>query len=336
MPAETRNDPRVVIPIPPMKPRLLDQVRAALRIRHYSPRTEEAYVGWIRQFILFHGKRHPKDMACPEVTAYLNHLAVQRRVAASTQNQALAALLFLYREVLGIDLPWLDGLVHATRPRRLPVVLTRTEVRAVLEQLEGERWLAAWLLYGAGLRLNECLSLRVKDVDLDRREITVRHGKGGKDRMTVLPGRLLDPLRDHLERLRDRFTGERAAELPGVWLPDGLARKYPNAAVEWPWQWLFPARSLTVFRETGEVARWHLHETVLQRAIKEASRHARISKPVGCHTLRHCFATHLLEDGYDIRTVQELLGHSDVSTTMIYTHVLNRGGRCVLSPADRM
>lgn len=334
MAAETER-PGVVVNIPPLKPRLLDQVRAALRLRHYSPRTEATYVGWIKQYIFFHNKRHPKDMAAPEVTVYLNHLAVQRRVAASTQNQALAALLFLYREVLGIDLPWLDGLVHAFRPKRLPVVLTRSEVRALLDQLEGERRLAGWLLYGAGLRLGECLSLRVKDVDLERREITVRHGKGGKDRVTVLPGRVLDPLHEHLERLRGRFAEERAADLPGVFLPDGLARKYPNAAVEWPWQWIFPARGLTVFRTTGEVARWHLHETVLQRAVKEASRRARIPKHVGCHTLRHCFATHLLEDGYDIRTVQELLGHSDVSTTMIYTHVLNRGGRCVTSPADR-
>ncbi len=275
-------------------------------------------------------------MGAPEITAYLNHLAVQRHVAASTQNQALAGLLFLYREVLDLDLPWLQDLVHASRPKRLPVVLSRAEVRTLLGQLQGDRWLAVSLMYGAGLRLGECIALRIKDLDLDRREITVRQGKGRKDRVTVLPGSLLDPLKAHLECLRERFGEERAAGLPGVFLPDGLARKYRNAAVEWPWQWLFPARGLCVFRQTGEVARFHIHETVLQRAVKEASRRARLNKPVGCHTLRHCFATHLLEDGYDIRTVQELLGHSDVSTTMIYTHVLNRGGRCVLSPADRL
>lgn len=315
-------------------PKLLELVRRTIRARHYSGRTEEAYTRWIRRFILFHGKRHPLEMAEEEVTAFLSHLATEDRVSSSTQNQALNAILFLYREVLRKDLEWLDGLVRAKRPRRLPVVLTRDEVHDVFARLSGTPKLMASLLYGSGLRLLECASLRIKDVDLARCEITVRDGKGRKDRITLLPASLKKPLIDHIARVRLQHERDKSRGRGAVALPNALTRKYPNAKWEWGWQWVFPATRFYLDREMHEYRRHHLHESVLQRAVKEAVRAADIAKPASCHTLRHSFATHLLEKGYDIRTIQELLGHSDVSTTMIYTHVLNRGGRGVRSPLD--
>jgi integron integrase len=321
---------------PPAKPRLLDQVRAALRQRHYSPRTEEAYVGWIRRFILFHRKRHPAEMGAAEVECFLSSLATDRRVAASTQNQALAALLFLYGQVLGVDLPWLEGLVRARRPARLPVVLSRVEVQAVLQQRQGTPRLMTLLLYGAGLRLLECCSLRVKDVDFGANQIVVRSGKGDRDRAALLPAGVRDELTLHLRRVRSQHDADLRLGAGSVALPHALARKYPNAGREWAWQWVFPATRTYVDRATGQRRRHHLHESVVQRAVHDAVRAAGITKPASCHTLRHSFATHLLEGGYDIRTVQTLLGHKDVSTTMIYTHVLNRGPQGVRSPLDRL
>jgi integron integrase len=316
-------------------PRLLDRVRAGLRARHYSPRTEKAYVGWIRRFILFHSKRHPDEMSSVEVGAFLSNLAIDGKVSASTQNQALAALLFLYQQVLGRELEWLGDLVHAKRPKQVPVVLGRQEARDLLARLEGSVWLVCSLLYGAGLRLLEALRLRVKDIDLDRREIVVRRGKGGKDRRTVLPSLLVEPLRAHLAAVKKMHDADLLAGAGDVALPDALERKYPNASREWSWQWVFPAARPYIDRDTGEKRRHHLHETVIQRAVHQAAIATGITKPATPHTLRHSFATHLLEDGYDIRTIQELLGHRDVSTTMIYTHVLNRGGLGVRSPLDR-
>ena len=321
---------------PPPPRRLLDQVRDAVRVRHYSYRTEQAYVGWIRRFVIFHGKRHPAEMGAPEVGGFLSALATECGVSASTQNQALAALLFLYREVLGIEVGWLDDLVRAKRPQRLPVVLGRAEVEALLAQLAGVPWVMAMLLYGSGLRLMECHRLRVKDLDLTRREVLVREAKGGRDRVTMLAARVVDRLRAHLLAVAARHARDLAAGHGRVLLPGVLARKYPTADREWGWQWVFPASRLSLDPRSGAWRRHHLHESVLQRAIHGAARAARLARPVGPHTLRHCFATHLLEAGYDIRTVQELLGHRDVSTTMIYTHVLNRGGRAVESPADRL
>jgi integron integrase len=318
------------------KPRLLDRVRDEIRSRHYSRRTEKAYVAWIRRYIFFHGKRHPAEMGAPEITRFLTSLAVDRKVAASTQNQALSALLFLYRDVLHHDVPWLDDLVYAKRPQRLPVILTREEVRAILDAMHGVPRLMAVLLYGAGLRLLECAQLRVKDIDPARNQITVRAGKGNKDRVTMLPGAIRADLLRHLEVVRAQHQRDLQAGAGWVELPWALGEKYPNAGREWPWQWLFPATRIYVDRLTGQRRRHHLHESVLQRAVKTAALRVAITKPVSCHTFRHSFATHLLEDGHDIRTVQELLGHNDVSTTMIYTHVLNRGPGAVLSPADRI
>ncbi|HSB41277.1 MAG TPA: integron integrase [Methylomirabilota bacterium] len=323
-------------PLPPPPPRLLDRMRAALRTRHCSPRTEKAYVGWIRRFILFHDKRHPAAMGAPEITRFLSALAVQRNVAASTQNQALSALLFLYREVLKQELPWLDDLVRAKTRERIPVVLTRDEVQAVIDGLDGPPRLVALLLYGAGLRLLEALRLRVKDVDFARNQITVRSGKGGKDRVTMLPAAVRRDLAKHLEVVLAQHEADLRAGAGWVELPWALARKYPRAGREWIWQWIFPATRIYVHRDSGQRRRHHLHESVLQRAVKEAVRGTGIPKRATCHTFRHSFATHLLEDGADIRTVQELLGHRDVATTMIYTHVLNRGPAGVLSPADRL
>ena len=300
-----------------------------------SIRTEEAYVGWVRRFILANGKRHPRELGAREVEAFLTHLAMHGRVSASTQNQALSALLFLYREVLQIDLPWMENIRRAKKPERLPVVLSREEVAALLAEMNGVTWLMASLLYGAGLRLMECVRLRVQDVDFVRREITVRQGKGGKDRRTMLPAMIVDDLQGQLAEARRVHERDLAAGFGAVWLPDALARKYPNAARDWAWQYVFPACSRSVDPRSDVERRHHLDETVLQRAVKQAVRRARIDKPATCHTLRHSFATHLIEQGYDIRTVQELLGHKDVSTTQIYTHVLNRGGRGVLSPLDR-
>lgn len=321
--------------VAPGRPRLLEQVRERLRVMHYSIRTEEQYVQWIRRFIVHHAKRHPRDMGAPEVEAFLTHLAVVGGVSASTQNQAKAALLFLYRRVLGVELDWLDGITQAKPSQRLPVVLTEAEVRAVLAHLEGVYWLIGMLLYGAGLRLMEAVRLRVKDVDLVRCEVLVRDGKGGKDRVTMLPGRLVEPLRSHLAARRAVHDRDRLAGQAEVYLPYALARKYPGAAESWGWQYVFASGSLSVDPRSGRVARHHLDEQLVQRAVKRAVRSAGIVKPATPHTLRHSFATHLLESGYDIRTVQELLGHSNVQTTMVYTHVLNRGGRGVLSPADR-
>jgi integron integrase len=315
---------------------LLDRVRDALRARHYSGRTEDAYVGWIRRYIFFHGKRHPAELGAPEVTRFLTSLATDGRVAASTQNQALSALLFLYRDVLAVDLPWLDGVVRAKRPERLPVVLTREEVRAVLQRLEGAPRLMACLLYGAGLRVLEACRLRVQDIDFTTNQITVRGGKGDKDRVTMLPAMAKPGLASHLTQMRRQHQGDLAVGAGWVELPTALARKYPKAGREWAWQWVFPATRVYRDRVTGQRRRHHLHESVLQRAVKDAVRAAGIAKRGSPHTLRHSFATHLLEDGHDIRTVQELLGHRDVSTTMIYTHVLNRGPAAVRSPADRM
>ncbi|MGD1148338.1 MAG: integron integrase [Thermoanaerobaculaceae bacterium] len=316
-------------------PRLLDRVRAALRARHYSPRTEDAYVAWIRRFILFNGKKHPKDMGDVEINTFLSHLATEGHVAASTQNQALAALLFLYQEVLGMRVPWLDCLVRARKPMRLPVVLGRDEVRRLLASVQGTPNLVCRLLYGTGMRLLEGLRLRVKDIDFERNEIIVREGKGDKDRHTVLPGSLRAPLEEHLARVRALHDADLAAGAGRVQLPGALGAKFPNADREWPWQWVFPARTVWRDEATGNLLRHHLHETAVQKAVRAAALQAGLTKPVGCHTLRHSFATHLLEDGYDIRTIQELLGHRDVSTTMIYTHVLNKvGGRGVRSPVD--
>lgn len=320
----------------PRQPRLLDRVRDALRARHYSRRTEEAYTAWIRRYILFHGKRHPAEMGAVELTQFLTSLAVQGQVAASTQNQALSALLFLYREVLGHEVPWLDDLVYAKRPRRLPVVLTRDEVRTLLDHLQGVSRLMALLLYGAGLRVLECARLRVKDVDFARNQVIVRAGKGDKDRVTMLPAAVKADLARRLDHVRRQYEQDRRRGAGWVELPGALLRKYPNTGREWGWQWVFPATRIYVDRVTGQRRRHHLHETVLQRAVRDAVRRAGIGKHATCHTLRHSFATHLLEDGHDIRTVQELLGHRDVSTTMIYTHVLNRGPGAVRSPADRL
>lgn len=316
-------------------PRLLDQLRDRIRVKHYSMRTEQAYVGWVRRFILANDKRHPRDLGAAEVEAFLTRLATDRNVAAGTQNQALAALLFLYREVLGQDLPWLDNVVRAKRPRRLPVVLTPAEVRALLARLDGREWLMAGLLYGTGMRLMECLRLRIKDVDFARREIIVREGKGNKDRRVPLPQTLVPALHTQMVAARLLHRADLAAGYGSVWLPHALARKYPHAAHEWGWQYVFPASQRSRDPRSGEVRRHHLDEKVLQRAVQRARRAAGIFKPATCHTLRHSFATHLLESGADIRTVQELLGHKDVSTTQIYTHVLNRGGLGVLSPLDR-
>jgi integron integrase len=318
------------------KPRLLDRVRDAIRARHYSRRTEKAYVHWIKRYIFFHGKRHPAEMGAPEVTKFLTALAVDGGVAASTQNQALSALLFLYREVLAVDLPWLDAVVRAKRPERLPVVLTREEVRAVLLRLTGVPHLMACLLYGAGLRVLECCRLRVQDLDVARHQITVRSGKGDKDRVTMLPALVMGDLVWHLADVRAQHEDDLAQGAGWVELPTALLRKYPNAGREWVWQWVFPATSLYRDRLTGHLRRHHLHESVLQRAVKDAARRAGIAKRATPHTLRHSFATHLLEEGHDIRTVQELLGHRDVATTQIYTHVLSRGPAGVLSPADRL
>jgi integron integrase len=309
-------------------------VREATRLRHYSERTEQAYVAWIRRFIVFHGKRHPRDLGETEVTSFLSSLAAAGS-SASTQNQALSAILFLYGVVLGQRLGWMNDIVRARRPVRLPVVLSRDEVASLLSRLRGDVWLMAALLYGAGLRLLECAELRVKDLDFDRGELVVRDGKGGKDRVTMLPAALRGPLREHLGRVKAQHEADVAAGRGSVALPGALRVKYPGASVEWAWQWVFPATRFYIDRVTGERRRHHLHESVLQRAVKDAARAAGIWRPATCHSLRHSFATHLLEAGYDIRTIQELLGHRDVSTTMIYTHVLNRGGRGVRSPLDQ-
>ena len=315
-------------------PKLLDEVRQLIRLRHYSYKTEKTYVHWIKRFIFFHRLRHPKEMGAPEVTAFLSHLATSKNVSASTQNQALSALLFLYRRVLGVELPWIAEVERAKRPGHVPAVFTREEVRAILSRLSGTRWLVISLLYGAGLRLSESLKLRVKDVDFGYRQIVVRGGKGGKDRHTLLPAPATEPLRRHLVRVKALHERDLRAGYGCVELPYALERKYPQACREWGWQYVFPASKLSPDPRTGVTRRHHLHPSAAQKAVREAMRAAGITKHGGCHTFRHSFATHLLEDGYDLRTIQELLGHSDVRTTMIYTHVLNRGGRGVRSPLE--
>ena len=317
------------------KVRLIDEVRHKLRVRHYSLRTEQAYVGWIKRFILANGRRHPSDMGEKEVERFLSLLATEGDVAAGTQNQALSALLFLYRHVLRVDLPWMATVVRAKRPRRVPTVLSREEVARLLAAMDGRTWLLASLLYGTGMRLLECLRLRVKDIDFARSTIIVRDGKGGKDRHTVLPRRLVDPLQREIERVRLLHDQDLAVGLGAVWLPHALARKYPNAPRAFGWQYVFAASRLSHDPRDGKKRRHHFDDAVLSRAIKRACRLAAIAKPVSAHTLRHSFATHMIEAGYDIRTVQELLGHKDVATTQIYTHVLNRGAGGVLSPLDR-
>ena len=326
-----------VAPIAGSKPpKLLDQVRRCIRDKHYSLRTEEAYVYWIRWYIRFHGLRHPMDMGAAEVKAFLSYLTNDRRVSVSTHKQALCALLFLYKQVLESDFPWMDDIYRPNRPPRLPTVLTPWEVSAVLAEMQGTYALMARLMYGTGMRLMECMTLRVKDVDFGRREILIREGKGGKDRVTVLPLALVAPLRGQIEDAKAFHEADRAASRPGVMLPDALERKYPKAATQWGWFWVFPSDHESTDPRSGIVRRHHLYEQTFQRAIKRAAEAAKLTQRVTSHTFRHSFATHLLESGYDIRTVQELLGHSDVSTTMIYLHVLNRGGRGVVSPIDRM
>lgn len=314
---------------------LLEEVRRRVRAKHYSLRTEQAYVGWVRRFVVANGRRHPREMGAAEVEAFLSHLAVEGGVAASTQNQALAALLFLYREVLGVDLPWLENLTRAKRPKRLPTVLSREEVQRVLAVMDGCSGLIARLLYGTGMRLMECLRLRVKDVDFERNEILIREGKGAKDRRTVLPGRLVEPLRAQIERARVLHAQDVADGFGEARLPDALARKYPGAGRTFAWQFVFPSSQRSRDPLDGAIRRHHVDDAVLSRALAAARRVARIEKPFGAHTLRHSFATHLLESGYDLRTIQELLGHRSVATTQIYTHVLNRGGGGVVSPLDR-
>lgn len=314
--------------------KLLDQVRDAIRLKHYSIRTEESYVTWIRRYILFHNKRHPNEMASAEIEAFLTHLAVDQQVAASTQNQALSALLFLYRDVLksSLDLP-IDA-IRAKRPKRLPTVLTKEETLKAIERLSGTQRLMAKLLYGGGLRLMECLRLRVKDLDFAQRQIIVRDGKGMEDRVTMLPESLIIPLQEHLSHVKRIHAQDVAHGVGPVYLPFALERKYPHAGRLWIWQYVFPSDRLSKDPRTGITRRHHASESALQKAVSQAGRAVGLNKRISCHTFRHSFATHLLQQGYDIRTVQELLGHKDVKTTMVYTHVLNRGGLAVRSPLD--
>jgi integron integrase len=318
----------------PTSPKLLDRLRNACRVRHYSIRTEEAYYDWAKRFILFHNKRHPQEMGVAEINEFLTHLAVARRVSASTQNQAFSAILFLYKVVLGVDPGLITGAIRANRPKRLPVVLTRDEVRRVLSQLDGTYRLMGQLMYGSGLRLIECLRLRVKDIDFGRGEVIIREGKGNKDRRTMLPTAVRTGLTAHLERVRQLHAKDLAAGFGRVFLPDALERKLPNAAAEFVWQYVFPSAKMSRDPRSGVMRRHHAHEAAVSRAVTQAVRAAGLTKRATSHSFRHSFATHLLEDGYDIRTVQELLGHEDVSTTMIYTHVLNKGGQAVRSPLD--
>ncbi len=316
-------------------PRLLDQVRQSARLRHFSRKTEKSYIYYIRAFILFHQKRHPRDMGVNEIRAYLSHLAIDKNVAASTQNVALSALLFLYKHVLLIDLPYIDNIERARKPARLPTVFSRSEVTRILEKMGGVHLLMASLLYGSGLRLRECLSLRVKDIDMDYGQIIVRDAKGSKDRHTMLPRTVIEPLQQQLQFAKMTHQQDVALGYGEVFLPNALGRKYPHDNRQWSWQYVFPAPHRYTDTKSGTVRRHHIHERSLQRAVKSAIQAAGVHKHGSCHTFRHSFATHLLEDGYDIRTVQELMGHKDVKTTMIYTHVLSKGGRGVLSPLDK-
>jgi integron integrase len=315
-------------------PRLLERVRRAIRARHYSPRTEQCYVSWVRRYVLFHGKTHPSELGPEAVAKYLSYLATDRRVSASTQNQALSALLFLYREVLGVEMDWVEDIAPAKRPLRLPAVLSRDEVRALLGRMRGVSLLMASIMYGSGLRVSECCRLRVQDLDFERLEITVRNGKGNKDRVTMLPRTVLFTMKAHLQGVRRLHNKDLENGLGVVELPAAYARKNPYAATAWEWQWVFPARTIHADKKTGEMRRHHRHVSTVQRDVTAAARAAGLAKKASCHTLRHSFATHLLEDGRDIRTVQVLLGHRDVSTTMIYTHVLNKGGIHIKSPLD--
>lgn len=315
-------------------PKLLDLVRDKIRVKHYSIRTETQYLQWIKRFILFHNKRHPREMGAKEVEAFLTHLATVGNVSASTQNQALSALLFLYREIFELELPWLDQVVRAKKPQRLPVVLSKPEVANILARMQGTHGLIARLLYGTGMRIMECCRLRVQDIDFDRGEILIRDGKGAKDRVTMLPQILIEPLKAHLLWRKGLFEHDTVKGMAEAYLPDALERKYPNASTSWVWQYVFCSGSYSIDPRSGHERRHHLDEKLIQRAVKKAVIEAGITKLATPHTFRHSFATHLLEGGYDIRTVQELLGHSDVATTMIYTHVLNKGGRGVSSPLD--
>lgn len=316
------------------RPKLLDQMRESMRVRHYARRTEDTYCHWVKRYIYFHAVRHPKDMAEPEINAFLTYLAVKEKVSASTQNQALSALLYLYRHVLDRDVGDLGEVIRARKPKRLPVVLTVAEVKKIIDCMDGDKKLMVILMYGSGLRLMECLRLRVQDLDFSSQEVLVRDGKGGKDRRTMLPVSIVVPLQEHLVKVQEQHNKDLQTGWGRVPLPGALDRKYPKAAWEWRWQWVFPQQQRWKNNKTGEEGRHHMHETILQRAVREAVTRAGIVKRVGCHTFRHCFATHLLEAGYDIRTIQELMGHKDVSTTMIYTHVLNKGGKGVRSPVD--
>jgi integron integrase len=318
------------------KPKLMDQLRESLRARHYSRRTEQTYCSWVKRFIFFHNVRHPEKMAEPEINAFLTHLAVKEKVSASTQNQALSALLFLYRHVIGREVGALSDVIRARKPKRLPVVMSHSEVKAVLADLSGDKWLMASLMYGAGLRLMECLRLRVQDIDFSRNEILVRDGKGAKDRITMLPESRKSPLLNHLKQVRMVHEKDLADGWGRVLMPDALDRKYPNASKDWRWQWIFPQENRWENTKTGQQGRHHIHESIIQKAVAGAVRKSALTKHASCHTFRHSFATSLLEKGYDIRTIQELLGHKDVKTTMIYTHVLNRGGKGVKSPVDDM
>lgn len=335
-PLAATSSPTPSVPPSTQGPKLLDALRTQLRVMHYAIRTEDAYVDWVKRFILFHGKRHPRDMGPKEVAEFLSHLAVARNVSASTQNQAKAAILFLYRHVLGTQLPWVDDVVIAKVPQRLPVVLTAREVRSLLHELNGTTALVASLLYGTGMRLMEGLRLRVKDIDFERREIVIREGKGSKDRVTVLPENLIDPLQQRLRKTQQLHQTDLDAGYGEVHMPDALQVKYPKAGRAWGWQYVFPSQARSVDPRSGVIRRHHLSEQSVQRAISGAAKRAGIHKPCSPHTLRHSFATHLLQAGYDIRTVQELLGHANVATTQIYTHVLNKGGRGVLSPLDQL
>jgi integron integrase len=318
------------------QPKLLDRLHETLRARHYSRKTEQTYCMWVKRFCYFHNLRHPAEMAETEINEFLTHLAVKERVSSSTQNQALSALLFLYRHVLNLEIGELRDVIRARKPKHLPVVLTKDEVKTVIGNLKGDKWLMANLMYGAGLRLMECLRLRVQDIDFASNQITVRDGKGSKDRLTMLPKVVKKPLSEHLKIVRNIHQKDLSDGYGRVYMPFALARKYPKAAAELGWQFVFPQENRFINNTTGEQGRYHVHETIVHRAVKDAVRKAGITKRASSHTFRHSFATHLLADGYDIRTVQELLGHKDVKTTMIYTHVLNRGGKGVISPADNL
>jgi len=318
------------------QPKLLDRLRLALRSRHYSRRTEQTYCYWVKKYIFFHNVRHPDEMGEKEINAFLTHLAVKERVSSSTQNQALSALLFLYRHVLSREVGDLGDVIRARKPTRLPVVMSKAEVKAVLGSLKGDKWLMACLMYGAGLRLMECLRMRVQDIDFEKNMILIRDGKGNKDRVTMFPASVKEPLAEHLNNIKKLHERDVDQGYGQVKMPEALARKYPNASREWRWQWVFPQSTLWHNKKTGERGRHHVHQSIIQKSVKDAVSSAGLVKRVTCHTFRHSFATHLLEDGYDIRTVQELLGHKDLKTTMIYTHVLNKGPAAVRSPADNL